>query len=58
MILREGFARSGLGRFVIDNDLTAPEYTSERQGASHHVGTTRMHHDPKQRVVDSKWNAG
>jgi choline dehydrogenase-like flavoprotein len=53
LILRDGFARSGLGRLVIDNDLTTPEYNSLWAGASHHMGTTRMHDDPRQGVVDS-----
>jgi choline dehydrogenase-like flavoprotein len=53
LILRDAFARSGLGRFVVDNDLTTPEFTSVWHGASHHMGTTRMHDDPKQGVVDS-----
>ena len=45
----------GLGRLVIDNDLTTPEYNSLWAGTSHHMGTTRMHDDPRQGVVD--WNS-
>lgn len=52
-ILREEFARRGLGRFAIDEDFATPEFTSIDDGASHHMGTTRMHDDPRQGVVDA-----
>jgi choline dehydrogenase-like flavoprotein len=52
-ILRDAFARTGVGRFVVDKGLTSPYLTSLWQGSAHHMGTTRMHDDPKQGVVDS-----
>jgi len=52
-ILREEFARSGLGRFVIDEDFVTSEFSSVDHGAAHHMGTTRMHDDPRQGVVDA-----
>jgi choline dehydrogenase-like flavoprotein len=49
-ILRDAFRRSGLGHFQVDTGGPLPErYTLS---ASHHMGTTRMHLDPKQGVVD------
>jgi choline dehydrogenase-like flavoprotein len=53
LILREEFARSGIGRFVIDEDFVTPEFSSMSHGASHHMGTTRMHDDPRSGVVDA-----
>jgi choline dehydrogenase-like flavoprotein len=44
--------RMGIGRFKIlisDDDTTWPE---DLEGANHHVGTTRMHDDSSQGVVD------
>ncbi len=52
-ILRDEFARCGLGRVEIDHDFVTPEFTSVDHGASHHMGTTRMHDDPRQGVVDA-----
>jgi choline dehydrogenase-like flavoprotein len=52
LILQEEFARSGIGRFVIDEDFVTPEFSSMAHGASHHMGTTRMHDDPRRGVVD------
>jgi choline dehydrogenase-like flavoprotein len=52
LILQEEFARSGIGRFVIDEDLVTPEFSSMSHGAAHHMGATRMHDDPKRGVVD------
>ncbi len=46
-----GFGRVKLKEFLQDeNDPAFPESVS---GAFHHMGTTRMHNDPKQGVVDS-----
>ena len=53
LILKQEFARSGIGRFVIDKDFVTPEFSSVSHGASHHMGTTRMHGDPKRGVVDA-----
>src|SRR6202034_2357751 len=52
LILQEEFARSGIGRFVIDEDFVTPEFSSVAHGSSHHMGTTRMHDDPRSGVVD------
>lgn len=51
MVIGEEFGRAGLGRLKItlDNDDSSwPEVS----GGVHHMGTTRMHVDPKQGVVD------
>ena len=46
-----GIGRVKLADFLSDaNDVTMPEFTS---GGWHHMGTTRMHNDPKKGVVDS-----
>lgn len=50
-IMAEEIARSGLGTYVIDRDGDMP--VVERGGTAHHTGTTRMHVDPKQGVVDA-----
>ena len=52
-IFRDELTRCGLGRFAIDDDFVTPEFTSVDHGASHHMGTTRMHDDPRQGVVDA-----
>jgi choline dehydrogenase-like flavoprotein len=49
-VLAEELARAGLGQFVIAHDGELPIIATA--GASHHMGTTRMHADPKQGVVD------
>ncbi|MDJ0509284.1 MAG: GMC family oxidoreductase [Crocosphaera sp.] len=53
-ILQVEFERSGFGYFEIENwNLNDSRYpTIGNRGASHHMGTTRMHIDPKQGVVD------
>jgi choline dehydrogenase-like flavoprotein len=46
------FGRTGLGRLKIvlsDDDTLWPADTS---GGFHHIGTTRMHNNPQQGVVD------
>lgn len=50
-IMAEEIERSGLGRLVIEHDGGFPKlYTPA--GTHHHMGTTRMHPDPKQGVVN------
>jgi choline dehydrogenase-like flavoprotein len=44
--------RAGLGRFRVELD-EALEWPEHLAGGSHHMGTTRMHRDPKQGVVDA-----
>jgi choline dehydrogenase-like flavoprotein len=51
-LLAEEIAKSGLGRFEIEWDENDRPILST-PGASHHLGTTRMHDDPQQGVVDS-----
>jgi choline dehydrogenase-like flavoprotein len=51
-IMGAEIGRMGIGRFKIlisDDDTTWPE---DLEGANHHVGTTRMHDDSSQGVVD------
>jgi choline dehydrogenase-like flavoprotein len=50
-LLSESFARAGLGRLETPQDDPPP--LPHREGFNHHMGTTRMHVDPKQGVVDS-----
>jgi choline dehydrogenase-like flavoprotein len=55
-LLGQEIGRSGVGRVQLrdwllsDDDVTWPSFLS---GGWHHMGTTRMHADPKQGVVDS-----
>jgi choline dehydrogenase-like flavoprotein len=49
-ILAEEIARSGLGHYQVERSGDLP--LLESAGASHHMGTTRMHVNPKQGVVD------
>ena len=51
-ILAAEIERSGLGHYQIERDGDRP--LLESAGASHHMGTTRMHADPKQGVVDAE----
>jgi len=54
-LLRAGFERHGLGRLrtgrelAPDGDLSAAVHPS----AHHHLGTTRMHRDPRHGVIDA-----
>jgi choline dehydrogenase-like flavoprotein len=50
-ILAEEFARAGLGQLKLELDKGDPQ--AVRFSAHHCMGTTRMHEDPKQGVVDS-----
>lgn len=49
-VLAQEIARAGLGRFEIELNGELPIVVTA--GTSHHLGTTRMHIDPKQGVVD------
>lgn len=46
------FGRAGLGRLQITIDDRVTALAANVQAAYHHMGTTRMHDDPKQGVVD------
>ncbi len=50
-IIAQEIARSGLGEFQIDRQEGLPRL-GVPSGTAHHMGTTRMHVDPKQGVVD------
>ena len=50
-LFAEDFALSRLGRFRVTLDASA-ELPEHVDGGRHHMGTTRMHKDPKQGVVD------
>jgi choline dehydrogenase-like flavoprotein len=54
-VLGRELGRTGIGRvqirdWLLDDDRTWPSFVS---GGWHHMGTTRMHADPKQGVVDA-----
>lgn len=49
-ILSECFAQAGLGALQMPHEDPPP--LPHREGYNHHMGTTRMHVDPKQGVVD------
>ncbi len=46
--------RLGLGRVRVDLDGENPEWPHSWSVSGHHIGTTRMHHDPKRGVVDAQ----
>jgi len=54
-LLGQEMGRTGLGRIQLadwlsDNDTSWPSFVS---GGWHHMGTARMHNDPRQGVVNS-----
>lgn len=55
--LRESLAirikQAGLGELIDDKQLNAAGWPLSMAGGKHHMGTTRMHVDPHQGVVDS-----
>jgi choline dehydrogenase-like flavoprotein len=51
-IIADELARAGLGQFVFNRDENDMPIVASN-GASHHIGTTRMHVDPKQGVVNA-----
>jgi choline dehydrogenase-like flavoprotein len=50
-ILALEFERAGIGRFIPDDEGGSPQLY-QLGGAHHHMGTTRMHTDPKEGVTD------
>jgi choline dehydrogenase-like flavoprotein len=52
-ILAEEFARSGLGEFRSAMGSIDDPWPDRLRGARHHMGTTRMHADPRRGVVDA-----
>ncbi|QLE56784.1 FAD-dependent oxidoreductase [Nostoc sp. TCL26-01] len=49
-ILKQEITRAGIGELQLDRDGDLPKLI--HPGTHHHMGTTRMHDDPKQGVVD------
>jgi len=50
--MRAELPRQGIGRLVEDFTRDAGGWPMSMVGGKHHIGTTRMHVDPKQGVVD------
>lgn len=52
-LLATELGRSNLGRLRIDPEICSDKWVSSMlEGSYHHMGTTRMHKDPKHGVVD------
>ena len=51
-ILAEELGRAGLGRVRTNLNGSGRDVAKEAVNAHHHMGTTRMHQDPRQGVVD------
>lgn len=51
-VLRTEFERLGLGRIYEDPSLGNAGWPLSMSGGMHHMGTTRMHENPRQGVVD------
>ncbi len=51
-LMAEEITRSGLGEFQLKRDRDGQPDLCRPAGVAHHIGTTRMHVDPKQGVVD------
>jgi choline dehydrogenase-like flavoprotein len=56
-ILGAEIGRLGIGRFKMLISDDEPAWPEDLQGANHHVGTTRMHDDARQGVVDRNCKA-
>lgn len=52
-ILGEDLTRSGLGQMTSSMGSEADPWPASVRGARHHIGTTRMHADPRRGVVDA-----
>ena len=52
-LFREGIEAGGLGRLLEDSGLDSHGWPRSFEGGRHHMGTTRMHVDPKRGVVDA-----
>ncbi|QJF50280.1 GMC oxidoreductase [Roseobacter ponti] len=50
--LGAAMARSGAGKLVVDDSRLENGWPASMVGGKHHIGTTRMHEDPAQGVVD------
>ena len=52
-IVGEEMGKAGLGRLKLADWILDEDYAIPGNGSYHHIGTTRMHPDPKQGVVDA-----
>jgi choline dehydrogenase-like flavoprotein len=52
-ILAAELHRAGIGQLQVELDAADAEWPARLTGGYHHMGTTRMHEDPRQGVVDS-----
>jgi choline dehydrogenase-like flavoprotein len=52
-VLRPELARLGFGQLVEDPELDADGWPVSMSSGMHHMGTTRMHDDSRQGVVDA-----
>jgi choline dehydrogenase-like flavoprotein len=51
-LMADEFGRSGIGRVRIESSATGEDPMKYLSNGHHHMGTTRMHVDPRQGVVD------
>jgi choline dehydrogenase-like flavoprotein len=51
-VLRREFSSRELGEFITHDSVDESGWPLAMTGGKHHMGTTRMHVDPKQGVVD------
>lgn len=51
-ILGAELGRAGVGRLRLDIDPESDDWPADNAGGWHHMGTTRMHDDPRHGVVD------
>jgi choline dehydrogenase-like flavoprotein len=51
--MRQELTKFGLGRLVEDPSLDPEGWPVSLSSGMHHMGTTRMHDDPRQGVVDA-----
>jgi choline dehydrogenase-like flavoprotein len=51
-VMHGEFTRLGLGRLVVDESSDDSGWPNSLTGGKHHMGTTRMHADPRKGVVD------
>ncbi|MFO7567711.1 MAG: GMC family oxidoreductase [Enhygromyxa sp.] len=52
-LMAESFGRAGLGRMYLTLTDDDEQWPPQMHGGWHHMGTTRMHDDPKQGVCDA-----
>ncbi len=52
-VMRQEFERCRIGRLVEDIAVDGSGWPTSMTGGKHHMGTTRIHDDPRQGVVDA-----